>query len=142
MNLFTKIIYYLKRIIYLLLKENFHKKLKYDWSLYPKRYDIINNLIKFKNFKEYLEIGCFKNENFDKINITNKIGVDPVSGGTHRVSSDDFFLKNTKKFDLIFIDGLHTYDQVKKDINNSLGFLKENGVILIHDCLPRKIWYQ
>ena len=42
MNLFTKIIYYLKRIIYLLFKENFHKKLKYDWSLYPKRYDIIN----------------------------------------------------------------------------------------------------
>ena len=142
MNLFTKIIYYLKRIIYLLFKENFHKKLKYDWSLYPKRYDIINNLIKFKNFKEYLELGCFRNENFDKINIPNKIGVDPVSGGTHRVSSDDFFSTNAKKFDLIFIDGLHTYDQVKKDINNSLGFLKENGVILIHDCLPRKIWYQ
>ena len=31
MNLFTKVIYYLKRIIYLLFKENFHKKLKFDW---------------------------------------------------------------------------------------------------------------
>ena len=69
MNLFTKVIYNLKRIIYLLFKENFHKKLKFDWSLYPKRYDIINNLIKFKNFKDYLEIGCFKNENFEEISI-------------------------------------------------------------------------
>ena len=139
MNLFIKIVFYLKRINYLLFKESFHKKLKYDWSLYPKRYEIINNLIKSKNFKDYLEIGCFKNENFNEISVSNKIGVDPISGGTHRISSDDFFLTNTQKFDLIFIDGLHVYDQVKKDIVNSL---KESGIILIHDCLPRKIWYQ
>ncbi len=142
MKLFTKIVFYLKRINYILFKENFRKKLKYDWNLYPKRYEIINNLIKSKNFKDYLEIGCFKNENFNEISVSNKIGVDPISGGTHRISSDDFFLTNTQKFDLIFIDGLHVYEQVKKDIVNSLKYLNENGIILIHDCLPRKIWYQ
>ena len=29
-----------------------------------------------------------------------------------------------------------------KDIDNSLNVLNENGVILLHDCLPAKIWHQ
>jgi len=32
-------------------------------------------------------------KNFDKIIIKNKIGVDPNSGGTVKMKSDDFFLK-------------------------------------------------
>jgi len=58
------------------------------------------------------------------------------------LSSDEFFKKNVKKFDIIFLDGLHTYEQTIKDINNSLDSIDENGVILIHDCLPKKIWNQ
>ena len=68
-----------------------------------------------------------------------KIGVDPVSGGNYRGKSDDFFSNNKKKFDLIFIDGLHEYQQVRKDILNSIKCLKEGGFILVHDCLPRSI---
>ena len=72
----------------------------------------------------------------------NKIGVDPLRGGTIRKTSDEFFNSNTEKFDIIFLDGLHTYEQTIKDINNSLKFVKANGVIVIHDCLPKKIWNQ
>ena len=32
--------------------------------------------------------------------------------------------------------------QTIKDINNGLKFLNTNGVIIIHDCLPKKIWNQ
>ena len=49
-----------------------------------------------------------------------------------------FLKKNNTKFDIIFIDGLHEYDQVKKDINNSLLFLNDNGVIFLHDCMPMR----
>ena len=28
------------------------------------------------------------------------------------------------------------------DINNSLEHLNSNGIIIIHDCLPKKIWNQ
>ena len=69
-------------------------------------------------------------------NIKDKCGVDPVSGGNIRKTSDNFFDNNQKTFDLIFIDGLHEYAQVKKDILNSLKFLNKNGIILVHDCLP------
>ena len=65
-----------------------------------------------------------------------KVGVDPVSGGNVRSTSDAFFEKNSDFFDLIFIDGLHEYSQVKKDIINSLKILNPKGIILIHDCMP------
>ena len=58
------------------------------------------------------------------------------------MTSDVFFKNNIKKFDLIFLDGLHTYEQTINDIDNSLKILNERGVILIHDCLPKKIWNQ
>ena len=77
-----------------------------------------------------------------KLIFKKKIGVDPVSGGNLRMTSDHFFKENKEKFDLIFIDGLHVYEQVIKDIFNSINILKENGIILVHDCLPRKLWYQ
>ena len=71
-----------------------------------------------------------------------KIGVDPFSGGTVRDTSDNFFKNNKIKFDIIFIDGLHEYDQVKKDITNSLLYLNDGGVIFLHDCMPERFIYQ
>ena len=58
------------------------------------------------------------------------------------MTSDEFFKKNHSYFDIIFLDGLHTYEQTIKDINNALKFLNDKGVIIVHDCLPKKIWNQ
>ena len=87
----------------------------------------------------YLEIGCFDNKAFDTIPLplNQKIGVDPLRGGTHRMYSDDFFSQNKKFFDVIFIDGLHTYDQCSKDVKNAINFLNKDGIIILHDMLPR-----
>ena len=88
---------------------------------------------------KYLEIGCFDNKAFDTIplHLDQKIGVDPLRGGTHRMYSDDFFADNKKFFDVIFIDGLHTYDQCSKDVINSINCLNKDGIIILHDMLPR-----
>tara|TARA_B100000780_G_scaffold273509_1_gene237183 strand:+ start:1307 stop:1981 length:675 start_codon:yes stop_codon:yes gene_type:complete len=137
-----KYIYLFKRLLYFIYGEKFYKRLNYDWKIYPSRTEIIKKLINYKNYKTYLEIGCDQDENFSKINLLDKIGVDPKSGGTHRMTSDVFFNSNKKKFDFIYIDGLHTYEQAVNDIKNSLNFLNENGIILLHDCLPKKIWNQ
>ena len=131
--------YKLNNFLNLLFKERFKKKLNFNWNNYPQRFEVINKIIKKKNYKNYLEIGCFKDENFKEIIVEHKVGVDPVSGGTIRSTSDSFFKKNNKIFDIIFIDGLHYFDQVKKDIKNSLEALSERGIIIIHDCLPSRI---
>ena len=58
------------------------------------------------------------------------------------MTSDEFFENNEIYFDCIFIDALHIYEQVRKDILNSVKFLNTHGIIIIHDCLPKKIWNQ
>ena len=108
----------------------------------PSRTEIIQNIINKKNYEKYLEIGCDKDDNFSKIQAKIKIGVDPQRGGTTRMTSDEFFKNNNENFDIIFLDGLHTYEQTIKDIQNSLNTISNEGTILIHDCLPKKIWNQ
>jgi predicted O-methyltransferase YrrM len=122
--------------------EKFYKKLNFNWSEYPNRLEIIQNIITSRKYKKYLEIGCDKDQIFSNIAIDFKIGVDPVQGGNVRKTSDDFFKSNSNKFDIIFIDGLHEYDQVNKDIKNSLKALNDGGVILLHDCLPKSYFHQ
>ena len=131
--------YQIANIYNSIFKENFKKKLNFDWVKYPERHDIIKKIIEKKKYSSYLEIGCFEDETFNKINIEKKVGVDPNSGGNVRLTSDNFFKINKDTFDIIFIDGLHTFEQVKKDITNSLNILNKNGVLLLHDCLPQKI---
>tara|TARA_B100000902_G_scaffold125527_1_gene125184 strand:- start:460 stop:1173 length:714 start_codon:yes stop_codon:yes gene_type:complete len=114
----------------------------FDFSKKKSRLTIVQDLIKRKKYEKYLEIGCFDDELFKHINCKKKVGVDPVSGGTVRDTSDNFFKKNDERFDCIFIDGLHKYSQVKKDIQNSLKFLTKDGVILLHDCLPNNYYEQ
>jgi hypothetical protein len=111
-----------------------------------KRFDIINYLIEKYKLVNYLEIGVFQGENIRKVKAFHKDGVDPGAEGyvvpevNYPMTSDDFFnlLKGHEdiKYDIIFIDGLHHADQVKKDIRNSLNHIVEGGFILLHDCNP------
>ncbi len=137
-----KYIFLIKRLLYYIYGEKFFKRLDYDWSKYPSRIEIIQKIISDQKYKSYLEIGCDNDENFSQISIHEKVGVDPLKGGTLRMTSDEFFKNNKNLFDIVFLDGLHTYEQTIKDINNSLKIIKEKGVILVHDCLPKKIWNQ
>lgn len=103
------------------------------------RIQLINLFITKRGYKRYLEIGCFEDHCFRQINAEVKVGVDPVSGGTVRATSDEFFkgaIERQEKFDIIFIDGLHHHDQVYRDVENSLACLADGGAILMHDCLP------
>lgn len=115
--------------------------------------DLLNALIEKHGLKSYLEIGVQNpGNNFDKIRCERKIGVDPdtKADDVWKMTSDEFFdikefvhysQETGKKtfyhnYDLIFIDGLHHADQVKRDFENSLKCLSDDGFILIHDVLP------
>ena len=138
-NKFTKI---LKKIYYQIFIENFKEKIKYNCPNDFYRWDLIEYLVKKNNYNNYLEIGCDQNQLFSKVNIKSKVGVDPVSGGNIRDTSDNFFKNNKNKFDIVFIDGLHTYKQVKNDILNSIDCLNSDGIILVHDCMPDSLGKQ
>lgn len=120
------------------------------------RTDIINYLFAYilGYKKSYLEIGLSVPEyNYYNVFSANKESVDPYEDAslvyegdykqniinnvlTYRMTSDEFFSQNTKKYDVIFIDGLHIADQVRKDIINAYNSLNPGGYIVIHDCLP------
>ncbi len=124
------------------------------------RMDIINALLKKNNGHTYLEIGISGGHSFIKINAKKKIAVDPeinvsiskkikaffsniynLFNEYYEVTSDEFFEKHDnilKKFppDVIFVDGLHTYEQSFVDVINSIKYIKNGGFIVLHDCNP------
>jgi len=125
------------------------------------RFEVIQYLVDKKNYKRYLEIGVFNGEVFFKIKASSKVAVDPVFHFARETkykkmlnnfsnvnaryftkTSDDFFKEDAarlfakKKIDLCFIDGMHEYDFVKRDVLNTLEYLNEDGVIILHDCNP------
>lgn len=118
------------------------KQIEVSFKNKKSRTEIVQNIINLKNYESYLEIGTFKDDLFNFVSCKKKIGVDPTSGGNVRKTSDEFFFENKDKFDFIFIDGLHHYEQVKKDIINSLAVLNSGGIIMLHDCMPRNYYYQ
>lgn len=119
------------------------------------RLQVIQRAIDVLRAKTYLEIGISNGACFCKINITNKIGVDPLTprpmvaqeiqkpGVSYFVmTSDAFFERHANAVfvngvDVVFIDGLHTYAQAYRDCINALKYLNPNGLILMHDCLPK-----
>ena len=117
----------------------FLSKLHYEWdSIHYNRMAVTNFLLTEKPSTRYLEIGCAGNDLFDAVMADEKIGVDPSRGGTHRMTSDAFFSSyDGEAFDLVFIDGLHLYQQVRRDLDGALRVLRPGGWIAIHDMLPR-----
>lgn len=135
-GLIKRIYFFLCRVYYSLFLKNYFN---YEKNYYDRRALVNFCIVCFGPKSKYLEIGVFKNEVFNTVPLLleYKIGVDPIQGGTHRFESNIFFEQNpNEKFDVIFIDGLHLYEQVKKDFINSYNALSPNGIILLHDLLP------
>lgn len=106
------------------------------------RTDVINELIRMHGYKSYLEIGVHRPWcNFDLVRIDGqRVSVDPDkdSGAVYTVTSDEYFerLNRGMKFDIVFIDGLHQWEQVLRDVDNALAVLEPGGTIVVHDCDP------
>lgn len=121
---------------------------------------IIQKIIEHVKARTYLEIGVREGECFLRIKARRKIAVDPQMHITPtrkrkyifryffnlfnryvRLTSDDYFMRERELLkrtglDVIFIDGLHTYEQSLKDVLNALEYLNPGGVIIMHDCNP------
>ena len=51
------------------------------------------------------------------------------------MTSNEFFKANSKKYDLIFVDGDHSSNQVEIDINNSWKILNKGGYLILDDYM-------
>ena len=115
------------------------------------RIEIINSIARNFECESYLEIGLRNPEEcFNLIECENKDSVDPgfetsLNLAKYKYTSDSFFSlpesgsldrPSDYKWDIIFVDGLHTADQVERDILNSINHLSEKGAIVLHDCNP------
>lgn len=97
---------------------------------------IINKIIESVKGESYLEIGYGNGHNFKQIKAKDKIGIDPNTKDklVLKLESDDFFKDNNVCYDVVFIDGLHHAEQVRKDIINAM---KCNAkAIILHDTIP------
>ncbi len=106
----------------------------------------INKLLANFENATYLEIGVNNGATFEAISLRVKVAVDPYPKyfnlysrniRTYTCTSDDYFEKHCNEyFDLIYLDGLHHFDQTWCDLQNALRRIKPSGLILIDDIVP------
>jgi len=123
------------------------------------RVELINLLLSHTGQQNYLEIGVRDGKTITKVLAKNKVGVDPAYRLNSKVkwkrwvgldkfklvkqTSDDYFGSGLphqdfkKGIDVVFVDGLHNFEQSLKDVNNALKHLSADGFIVLHDCNPK-----
>jgi len=75
-------------------------------------------------------------ENIHLIRKTSDEAVEAIKRAAKSIDPRNLEEENLKAFDFIYIDGMHTYDQVKLDVINYLPFIKKGGFIGGHDYAP------
>jgi len=107
------------------------------------RVEVLNRVIASIGATRYLEIGVNTRDqpgySRDSIAVKIKHGVDPnpETAADFIETSDSFFAsEKAGLYDVIFIDGLHLFEQAYRDLSNSLDHLSEGGVIALHDTRP------
>ena len=126
------------------------------------RRKLIPYIAKKTKAKSYLEIGVRGGKTFYPVKVRKKIAVDPefrikddykrsqsfrywpnFFAKLFECTSDDFYKNHAKNviaagsLDLAFIDGLHTAEQTFIDVVNTMPYMADNGIIIVHDVSPK-----
>lgn len=111
----------------------------------------INAVLRELSGSSYLEVGVAKGTTFFEVAAARKVAVDPrfrfdtkdrgeyLHETYYSISSDEFFadaIGRRDMYDLIFLDGLHTYPQTLKDFLSSLAVAHNNSIWIIDDTVP------
>jgi hypothetical protein len=116
------------------------------------RRKVVQRLLSLYDSPRYLEVGVSEGATFNHVQAGRKVAVDPnftfdveaarssqPQSVFHEVTSDAYFgtiIGEDDRFDVIFLDGLHTFEQTLRDFANAIERLSPNGVILIDDVIP------
>lgn len=109
----------------------------------------MNALAALTGARTYLEIGVERGVTFEGIEIESRVAVDPEflvdletlrgSGAeAYEITSDEYFegLDVDRAFDIVFIDGLHIFEQAYRDLTNALLHTHANSLIVLDDTVP------
>jgi hypothetical protein len=100
------------------------------------------------NVTTYLEVGVAAGRTFEAVRVPFKWGVDPIPqfnpyflpvGSRFSVAFSDSFFEGLQKnisFDLIFLDGLHQWEQTYKDLINVFSHSNLQTLVLMDDVIP------
>lgn len=108
---------------------------------------LIQRLLLNYETPSYLEIGVAEGATFLDVKAVRKVAVDPSfrfplpddpSAAFFACGSDDYFqsINGGEMFDVIFVDGLHQFEQALRDLLNAVACLKPRGVIVVDDIFP------
>lgn len=116
------------------------------------RSEVLNQLLGLFTRPRYLEVGVHSGETFLAVRAAHKVAVDPLfrfdvdaaaraepSAEFHAVTSDAYFrglAPDAPPFDVVFLDGLHTFEQTLRDLMNALAHTRPDSVIVIDDVKP------
>lgn len=116
------------------------------------RNGVVQAILNLFENPNYLEIGVNQGNTFNALKAGTKVAVDPKFLFDHEevaatvpgtsfweTTSDDYFGRIATpetKFDVIYLDGLHTSEQTIRDLINAISFLKGDGVVVIDDVFP------
>jgi len=102
-------------------------------SIFANRFKEVVSIDPFIDDYDQNDMAC-QHAPFEKVFEKFKERTAPYNNITQiRKTSDEAFETLSTKFDVIYIDGLHTYEQVIKDITNYKKLLKPSGFMSGHD---------
>ncbi len=119
--------------------------------------DFLAALSRKRQSRNYLEVGVHFGDALAGIACDTAVGVDPdyrlqedVTGNKrrtllHRCTSDRFFAETDVRalvgggIDLAFLDGLHQFEFLLRDVYNTEAVSDRNGLIALHDCMPLNV---
>lgn len=88
-------------------------------------------------FKPFHELKEYNEKKFNKIYKNFKANTSNYSKKLIIIknTSANFFKKNKKKYDFIYVDGSHEYKDVLHDARQAFAYLNNNGIIIFDDFL-------
>jgi len=116
------------------------------------RSEVIQAALNLFTDSRYLEIGVDQGITFHQVKASYKVAVDPrfcfdteqarlerPDCRYYEITSDQFFQNHATQhpaFDVIFLDGLHTFEQTLRDLFNAIAYLRSDGIVIIDDIRP------
>jgi len=127
-------------------------RLPWGYEAGLQKYEIVNALVTKNGYESYLEIctsetgGRYWRIDKKRLRVCHRLlyrcPQEFADGEEITFRSADDSIENLLNagltYDVVFVDSWHTFDCSMRDLETGLSVLREGGVMVVHDCFPRK----